>query len=314
MDIDFWIKNNLNVLWIGEAGTGKTARIKEAFDRHFGEQNKDWLYFSGATMDPWVDFIGVPKERKSGNQTYLDFVRPQSIEAGNVQAIYIDEYNRAHKKVRNAVMELIQFKSINGKKFPNLRVVWAAINPCDDNETYDVERLDPAQQDRFHVHYKVPYEPDYEYFKNKFGAKLAKPAIKHWKDAPNEVKSMVSPRRLDYALEIHLLGGSIRDTVLPHQFNVGAFLESICGVQHLEDFKKMIKEDVSQEEIAKWLLNDTHYNTSIEYIREHEELINYLPNERLSQLFETDKKIQAFIANNPDKFQFIVQEKEDINP
>lgn len=28
-------------------------------------------------------------------------------------------------------MELIQFKSINGKKFNNLKVIWAAINPDD---------------------------------------------------------------------------------------------------------------------------------------------------------------------------------------
>ena len=44
----------------------------------------------------------------------------------------MDEFSRAHKKVRNAVMELIQFKSINGRKFKNLKIVWAAINPDDD--------------------------------------------------------------------------------------------------------------------------------------------------------------------------------------
>ena len=40
--------------------------------------------------------------------------------------IFMDEYNRTNPKVRNALMELIQFKSINGRKFPNLKVVWAA--------------------------------------------------------------------------------------------------------------------------------------------------------------------------------------------
>ena len=57
--IDFWINNNQNVLFIGKHGVGKTAIVKDAFERH----KLNYKYFSASTMDPWVDFIGVPKEK-----------------------------------------------------------------------------------------------------------------------------------------------------------------------------------------------------------------------------------------------------------
>jgi hypothetical protein len=91
-------------------------------------------------------------------------------------------------------MELIQFKSINGRKFPNLKVVWAAINPSDDDEEYDVEELDGAQIDRFQVRIKVPFFPDIEYFENKFGKDWSKSAHEWWNGMPDKAKKLVSPR------------------------------------------------------------------------------------------------------------------------
>lgn len=130
------VENKMNILLKGAHGVGKTAMVKAAFDA----AGLKWKYYSAATMDPWVDFIGVPKEKvdEHGN-AYLDLVRPRDLAADDVEAIFFDELNRAPKKVRNAVMELIQFKSINGKKFNNLKIVWAAINPDDEDGTYDVE-------------------------------------------------------------------------------------------------------------------------------------------------------------------------------
>jgi septin family protein len=58
--MEFWIRNNYNVLFIGKHGVGKTAMITQSFDN----AKLRWRYFSASTMDPWVDFIGVPKEQK----------------------------------------------------------------------------------------------------------------------------------------------------------------------------------------------------------------------------------------------------------
>ena len=57
--IEFWIENSQNVLFIGRHGVGKTAIVKDAFER----RSINYRYFSASTMDPWVDFVGVPKEK-----------------------------------------------------------------------------------------------------------------------------------------------------------------------------------------------------------------------------------------------------------
>ena len=132
---------NFNVLFTGKHGVGKTSILSKTFE----DEGIKWKYFSAATMDPWTELVGIP-ENVNGE---LEFIRPKSLD--EYDAIFFDELNRAPDKVLNAIMELIQFKSINGRKFPKLRVVWAAINPPDEEDTYKVNTLDPAQLDRFQV-------------------------------------------------------------------------------------------------------------------------------------------------------------------
>src|SRR5581483_8923121 len=164
--LDFWIQNSFNVLFIGHYGIGKTNRVLDAFKRN----NLKFKYFSAPTMDPWVDFVGVPKTITDASGEYLDYVLPRDFRDDTIEAIYIDEMNRGHKKVRNAIMELVQFKSINGRPFNKLRLVWAAINPEDEGD-YQVEPLDKSQKDRFQVHVQLPYEPSFTYFSSRFNSR-----------------------------------------------------------------------------------------------------------------------------------------------
>ena len=219
-NFDFWIENNLNVLLRGKHGVGKTAMVVDAFERN----NLKYKYFSASTMDSWVDFIGVPKEKTDDNgNSYLDLVRPQEFQDDEVEAIFMDEFSRAHKKVRNAVMELIQFKSINGRKFKNLKIVWAAINEDDEEFNYGVDALDPAQEDRFHVHIEVPYKPDVTWFRENFGTQLANSAVSWWNELPPNVQTKVTPRRLEYALKVYGAKGNLRH-VLPTSSNVSKLM------------------------------------------------------------------------------------------
>lgn len=212
--LQLYAENGINVLLEGHHGVGKTAIIKEIFSKAFGEINKDWLYFSGSTMDAWTNFIGCPKSVKEEDGTeVLDIIPPKQMARNTIKAIFIDEYNRAPKAVRNAVMELLQFKSINGRSFDNMKVVWAAINPHDDEETYDVEKLDPAQEDRFEIQISIPYKLNAPYLKSYHG-EIATPFIEWWNALNKESKMIVSPRRLDKAITVYRIGGN-----LSHVFN-----------------------------------------------------------------------------------------------
>ena len=210
--MDFWLKHGRNVLLSGQQGVGKSTLIEEMAKRN----NLTYRYFTASLMDPYLNLIGVPKEQKDENgESFLEFIKPTEFGDDSVEFIFLDEYNRAPPAVRNAVMELVQYRSVNGRKLRNLKAVWAAINPYDDNETFNVFEIDPAQKDRFHVYYELPFEPSRDYFEGKFGKHMAETAIKWWNKIPEDIRRDVSPRRLDYALEEYQIGGDVKDILHP---------------------------------------------------------------------------------------------------
>ena len=276
--LNFAVENNLNVMLIGKHGVGKTAMIKEVFEKH----GLNWQYFSASTIDPWVDLIGVPKESidEDGNP-FLDIVRPKALAMDEVEAIFLDEYNRAPKKVRNAAMELIQFGSINGKKLGKLRMVWVAINPDDDEENkYDVDVLDEAQKDRFQIQLPIEYKPNKLFFKNKYGG-IGVCAVKWWNDQKKEAQDCVSPRRLDYACEVYLAKGDVRYVFPPKKVNVKSFLEFLAQGDPIEVLEDLCTR--SPEEIRA-------------FFSEHNAL-NHVNDE----LFKSDKFVEALARYCPDE-------------
>jgi hypothetical protein len=99
----------------------------------------------------------LPQGGESG--THLQMVRPRDVD--DAELIFFDEFNRADPKVHNAVLEIVQFQTINGEKLPHARMVWAAMNPP--GKEYDVEDLDPALVDRFDVYEEVKATPSVTY-------------------------------------------------------------------------------------------------------------------------------------------------------
>jgi len=296
--IDFWISNNLNVLLVGKAGVGKTALVKSAFERA-GIKAR---YFSSSTMDPWVDFIGVPRVVEENQNKYLELIRPKEFAEDEVEALFFDEFNRAPKKVRNAVMELIQFKSVNGKKFKNLRMVWAAINPYDtedEGSAYDVEPLDPAQIDRFHVQYEVPYRPSYDFFKTKYGEKISKGVIEWWESLPQKAKNNVSPRRLEYAIDMYIMGGNVQH-VLPLSINAVSLVNILQNGSVVDQMYELYKSK-NKEGATKFIKNDNNYFACIDSIINNNNLLKFyldiMPKEKIAFLVSKHDNICNMVCS-----------------
>jgi hypothetical protein len=289
------LKLKKNLLITGPHGVGKTDMIKDHFSREYGDE---WAYFSGATMDAFVDFIGCPeKVTAEDGKKFLDMVRPKRFAFHKVRAIFMDEYNRAPKHVRNALMELIQFGSINGEPFPELETIWAAVNPSDDE--YDVEEIDPAQLDRFHYHVYLDSVPSETYFIKKYGSDAGKACVEWWRSLPAENKKFVSPRRLDYAVDIYLNGkGNIRFVldrrVKPEGLIKALGEESIIvklkSIKNKCDSSKKKGKDQYQE-LENFLADEENFHKCEEFMTKEENVLVYIDYFPL-------EKIGSFITKN----------------
>ena len=294
MDLQFAIDHGKNVILVGEKGVGKTQIIKKYFQKKF----KKWKYYSTPTMDPWVDLVGCPKEKvdpKTGI-AYLELIRPKEWANDEIEAIFLDECNRAPNKVKNALMELLLFKSINGQVFKNLKVIWAAINP--DDGTYQTEELDPAQIDRFSYKINIPYDVNNEYFEDKYGADMAAAACDWWRNLDDAKKKLVSPRRLDEALDIINLGGHI-DNVLDQQTNPGKLLKEIKSGSVINVLMNILKKGRDEGQLTTFFNSDNNYFSCKDYIlKKDNSLLQFISEERLAELISNNKEIREYCLQN----------------
>lgn len=193
-------KNEKNALIIGMHGVGKTYLVQEISK----ELGLKLGYWSASTMDPYIDLVGVPYP----NNGFLKFAQREDI--FDMEFLFFDELNRSHQKVRNSVLELIQFKSINGKRFNKLKMVWAAINPP--TEEYHVEELDIALKDRFHIFMELVPSVSLDYLKTKMPNEYAEVILNWYKELDPADRDRVSPRRVEYIGTCLQAGIKIRDT------------------------------------------------------------------------------------------------------
>lgn len=307
--LDKCIAAGFNVMFHGKHGVGKTHMVLQAFRRN----GLHYKYFSASTMDPWIDFIGVPREMEDERGPYLELVRPKEFRDDDVEAIFLDEYNRAPKKIRNAVMELIQFKSINGHEFPNLKVVWTAVNP--DDGSYDTEGMDDAQKDRFQVHIEVPFKPDPKFFADKYGPDVAEAAIAWWKGLPVETQSKVSPRRLEYALDAFFLGVELRGLVLPKTANVQKLVEDLSKGPAERKFNQLLASK-KRRPMEEFLEDENHFADCEKIIAATGDAIQFcLPLinvEKQQAMMVKYNKVNEFVFANPGYFMDLIQRIADL--
>lgn len=211
-----WLDHEFNVMLVGLHGVGKTQVILDECER----KGLKMKYFSCSTLDPFTDLVGVPFARTDENGVeHLKMVRPRDID--DAEIIFMDEFNRADSKVHNALMEIIQFGSINGEPLPNLKMVWAAMNPP--GAEYDVDELDPALLDRFDIYEDVSARPSVDYMVSKgIRQGVAQALVAWWRDQDRDrrnVTEVISPRRLEKIGLVYEKTGDFKSAI-PNWFNV----------------------------------------------------------------------------------------------
>lgn len=259
-------KNGLNVLLVGRHGVGKTMIVRKIFQ----DLRMVVKYYSASTIDPWADLVGIPVPItvKNGEEhKELEFVRPKAVDAAEV--LFFDELNRAHPKVLNAVMEIVQFKSINGVKLPKLRMVWAAINPPGGN--YQVNDLDPALADRFQIHMEVLPDPSREYLLQFAPPDAVDAILQWWQGLEQKHKDVITPRRLEYLCAAARSGVPLTHLVpYGNKIPIQSLQQMLRGKKRIAyaslkdpDFKKQIIDKLQQGdmetqiEVTKALLDLT---------------------------------------------------------
>jgi len=143
-----------------------------------------------------VHFVKAQKEQAS-----LQFLRPKRLEG--VEFVFFDEINReADPRFLDACMEMVQFNQVNGKKLPDLKLVWAAQNPP--NDIYRVKELDVPLVDKFGAHIFLEGCPDYNWYCSKGYSPHTVAAVISWYDSDlnKEQKSQISPRTLENIMRL----------------------------------------------------------------------------------------------------------------
>jgi hypothetical protein len=240
-----YAQHNLNVLLIGSHGIGKTSITQQIAK----DLNVKFKYYSASTLDPFADIVGVPvpdKETKT-----LEFLRTKEIE--EAEFIFFDELNRAHPRILNAVLEIIQFKTVNGVRLPKLKMIWAAINPP--GEDYQVEEMDPVLVDRFHCYIKMMPEVHLPYLNTKMNPDIAL-ALKTWWDTvlDDHQRKVFTPRRVEYVGQLIDLDLPWRDGIPQgHEFPLPFLISKIKKI------KSGIQEENELEPTMENVLANPNY-------------------------------------------------------
>jgi len=198
-------------------------------------------------------------------------------------------------------MELMQFKSINGHKFNNLKLVWAAINPPeedDDGMVYDVEEIDPAQLDRFHIFINLPYTVSKSYFKKKYGTDNGVAACDWWNSLTDGLKGTISPRRLDYAMDIWSKGGDLKD-IFPKNVPTTELMKQLNDGPYNKRIKNILKGDMTNDEISKELADESLFKVLMEKILSGKEGVF----EKLVPMLEDEKMLLIFSKMSPSNIR-----------
>jgi MoxR-like ATPase len=140
------------LLLIGKAGTGKTFLLN-SLSEALGLVHRHY----NASLIAFDDLVGFPFPVNDGAEIrYIE--TPATI--WQAESVLIDELSRCKPEHQNRLFSLVHERRIQGLDLPRLRYRWAAMNPCEAENSDDFYEgsvaLDQALADRFAFVIEVP--------------------------------------------------------------------------------------------------------------------------------------------------------------
>lgn len=191
------------VMFYGPTGCGKTAKARAAFK---AAGLTKVAYYSMPTLAP-EDFAGIPSPDPKND--HLFFYRMLS-GITDCEGMILDETNRAHPKILNAIMQLMLERRINDMDFPSLKSIILCINPPDAGDYIGTEELDQAVRERIDYFIEIPNRPSASILAKLFAenptlppqpeerfAEVANIIVDWFNTLSDAMKKMVNARRLE---------------------------------------------------------------------------------------------------------------------
>jgi len=128
----FYIKNGGNLMTFGPAGIGKTEMAMQACEA----EEYEYIYLNLSVLEA-PDLNGLPMIDESGDVPVSRYAPPAQFpvagkSTGKKKILLVDEADKAKPELQNPMLELFQFRSINGTKL-DIHAVVATGNLPDEN-------------------------------------------------------------------------------------------------------------------------------------------------------------------------------------
>ena len=189
-----------NVYLEGAPGIGKTSRVKALLAQH----DIDVAYFSVPAMSP--EDMAVPFPNEDG--TFLEMLIVGKLARPGRKIVVLDEARRGDRRIQNALMELIQERTVGGMPVPGLIGTIALNNPpFIGGMRLSVGRVDLAQAARYRLSIQLDATDTKfdDYLVGKYGDQIS-PFIEWWKeDLDDDGRALISARCIERMLFLHMM-------------------------------------------------------------------------------------------------------------
>ena len=195
-----------NVYLEGAPGIGKTSRTKALLEQH----GVDVAYFSVPAMSP--EDMAVPFPDDLGD--FLEMLIVGKLARPGPKIVVLDESRRGDRRIQNALMELIQERTVGGMPVPGMIGTIALNNPrMIGSYRLAVGRVDLAQAARFRLNIQLDATDTKfdDYLVGKYGDSIS-PFIEWWKeDLDDDGRALISARGLERMYDLNRMGMGLEE-------------------------------------------------------------------------------------------------------